>query len=92
MCETYGTFNALPSTHGSATVSQAINPINLHPVDSLDITIVVDNAIDILLPSDEMTKRSLLTWDWSERRQLIAEHGYSVLLTVYRNGEARSIL
>ena len=92
MCETYGTFNALPSTHGSATVSQAINPINLHPVDSLDITIVVDNAIDILLPSDEMTKRPLLTWDWSERRQLIAEHGYSVLLTVYRNGEARSIL
>jgi len=92
MCETYGPFNSLPSKHGSATVSQAIAPFNLHPVDSLDVTIVVDNAIDILLPSDEITKRPPLTWDWSEKQQLIAEHGYSVLLTVHRNGEARSIL
>jgi 7,8-dihydropterin-6-yl-methyl-4-(beta-D-ribofuranosyl)aminobenzene 5'-phosphate synthase len=58
----------------------------------LEVTVVVDNAIDVLLPSDEMTKRPPLTWDWSEKRQLIAEHGYSVLLTVYRNGEGRSIL
>ena len=92
MCETYGPFNSLPSKHGSTTIGQTITPPNLQPVDSLDVTIVVDNAIDILLPSDERTKRPPLTWDWSEKQQLIAEHGYSVLLTVHRNGEARSIL
>src|SRR5205807_8036023 len=91
-CETYGSLNSLPSKHGSATTSRAMAPLNLHPIDSLDVTIVVDNAIDILLPSDERTKRPPLTWDWSEKRQLIAEHGYSVLLTIHRNGEARSIL
>jgi len=92
LCETYGPFNSLPSKHGSAIIGQTITPPNLQPVDSLDVTIVVDNAIDILLPSDERTERPPLTWDWSEKQQLIAEHGYSVLLTVYRNGEARSIL
>src|SRR5712691_3014681 len=92
MCEINGPFNSLPGKHGSATYRQAPNPLNLHQVDSLDVTIVVDNAIDILLPSDERTKRPPLTWDWSEKPQLIAEHGYSVLLTVHRNGEAKSIL
>ena len=92
MCETYGHFNSLPSKRGSTTIGQTITPPNLQPVDSLDVTIVVDNAIDILLPSDERTKRPPLTWDWSEKQQLIAEHGYSVLLTVHRNREARSIL
>ncbi len=71
---------------------QSLNSTRLNPVDSLDATIIVDNAIDILLPSDERAKRPPLTWDWSEKPQLIAEHGYSVLLTVHRNGEAKSIL
>src|SRR5207245_10022844 len=86
----------LPSKHVSATHSQTqtltLNPINLRPVDALDVTIIVDNAIDILFPSDERTKRPPLTWAWSEKQQLIAEHGYSVLLTVHLNGEDRSIL
>jgi 7,8-dihydropterin-6-yl-methyl-4-(beta-D-ribofuranosyl)aminobenzene 5'-phosphate synthase len=92
MCEITGPFNSLPSKHGFATHGQTLDPLHLQPVDSLDVTIVVDNAIDILLPSDERTKRPLLTWDWSEKQQLIAEHGYSVLITVHRNGEDRSIL
>ena len=92
MCEITGPLTSLPNKHGSATHSQVPSAVQLHPVDSLDVTIIVDNAIDILLPSDERTKRPPLTWDWSEKRQLIAEHGYSVFLTIHRNGEARSIL
>ena len=92
MCEITGPLTSLPNKHGSATHSQIPSAVQLHPVDSLDVTIIVDNAIDILLPSDERTKRPPLTWDWSEKRQLIAEHGYSVLLTIHRNGEDRSIL
>ena len=90
MCESNGRFNSLPSKLAPAT--QVFNTPRLNPVDSLDVTIIVDNAIDILLPSDERTKRPPLTWDWSEKPQLFAEHGYSVLLTTHRNGEAKSIL
>ncbi len=92
MCEITGPFNSLPRKRGSATHSKTLNTLHLQSVDSLEVTIVVDNAIDILLPSDERTKRPPLTWDWSEKQQLIAEHGYSVLLTVHRTGEDRSIL
>ena len=56
--------------------------MHLRPVDSLDVTIVVDNAIDILLPSDERVHRAPITQDWSEKTQLIAEHGYPLLLTL----------
>jgi 7,8-dihydropterin-6-yl-methyl-4-(beta-D-ribofuranosyl)aminobenzene 5'-phosphate synthase len=92
MCEFDGPFDAVPSKHESATQNGSSCPLRLHPVDSLDVTIIVDNTIDILLTSDERTKRPPLAWNWSEKRQLIAEHGYSVLLTTHRNGEARSIL
>ncbi len=67
-------------------------PVRLRPVDSVDVTIVVDNSIDILLPSDERVRRPVLAWDWSEREQLIAEHGYSVLLTFREAGATRAIL
>ena len=92
MCEITGPFDALPSKHGFISQTQSPGALRLKPVDSIDVTIVVDNAIDILLPSDERTKRPPLTWDWSEKQQLVAEHGYSVLLTIRRNGEARSVL
>ena len=94
MCQTNGPFNTLPRTRGSSDHGQnsSSKTIRLKQIDSLEATILVDNAIDILLPSDERTKRPPLTWDWSEKPQLIAEHGYSVLLTTHRNGEAKSIL
>jgi 7,8-dihydropterin-6-yl-methyl-4-(beta-D-ribofuranosyl)aminobenzene 5'-phosphate synthase len=53
--------------------------VALQPVDAADVTIVVDNAIDILAPSTEVAQRPPLVWDWSEREQLRAEHGLVVL-------------
>ncbi len=64
----------------------------MRPVDSVDVTIVVDNTIDILLSSKGSVLRPALAWNWSEKEQLVAEHGYSVLLTFHRKGETRSIL
>src|SRR5258708_2113685 len=55
--------------------------VTLLPVDSADVTIVVDNSLDILMPSDEVAHRAPLHYNWSEREQLIAEHGYSLLVT-----------
>ena len=64
-------------------MGQHITPL---PVDVADVTILVDNFLDILLPSDEVAHRAPLHYDWSDREQLIAEHGYSLLLTVVREG------
>ena len=69
-----------------------IEHVQLQSVDAVDVTILVDNSIDILLPSTETALRPPLLWDWSERDQLIAEHGYSLLVTVHRDGKSESIL
>jgi 7,8-dihydropterin-6-yl-methyl-4-(beta-D-ribofuranosyl)aminobenzene 5'-phosphate synthase len=66
--------------------------VNLLPVDTADVTILVDNSLDILMPSTEIAHRAPLAYDWAEREQLIAEHGYSLLLTVQRDGHTASVL
>jgi 7,8-dihydropterin-6-yl-methyl-4-(beta-D-ribofuranosyl)aminobenzene 5'-phosphate synthase len=65
---------------------------SLEPVDAADVTIVVDNSIDILMTNERVAQRAPLHHDWSEREQLIAEHGYSLLLTIQHNGTSESIL
>src|SRR5690349_12818911 len=66
--------------------------VALQPVDGVEVTIVVDNGLDILVPSTDIARRPSLLWDWSDREQLRAEHGYSAVLTVHRNGRSDSIL
>jgi 7,8-dihydropterin-6-yl-methyl-4-(beta-D-ribofuranosyl)aminobenzene 5'-phosphate synthase len=66
--------------------------VNLLPVDVADITILLDNVIDILIPSTEVAQRAPLASNWSEREQLIAEHGYALLLTVQRDDRSESLL
>jgi 7,8-dihydropterin-6-yl-methyl-4-(beta-D-ribofuranosyl)aminobenzene 5'-phosphate synthase len=70
----------------------ASEQVTLLPVDSVDVTILVDNSVDVLLPGTEMVRRAPLAVDWTERDQLIAEHGYALLLTVQREGRSESIL
>ena len=79
----------LNSTRFSSTKSETVN---LQTVDSVDATILVDNTIDILLASTSNVTRAPLTWDWSKRPQLIAEHGYSLLFNVYKKGSVKTIL
>jgi 7,8-dihydropterin-6-yl-methyl-4-(beta-D-ribofuranosyl)aminobenzene 5'-phosphate synthase len=66
--------------------------VKLLPVDGADVTILVDNVVDILIPSTQVAQRAPLALNWSEREQLIAEHGYSLLLTVQRDGQRASVL
>ena len=66
--------------------------VTLDPVDAADVTIVVDNSVDILLTNERVAQRAPLHHDWSEREQLISEHGYSLLLTIQHNGTSESIL
>lgn len=64
----------------------------LEPVDTLEVTIVVDNAIDVLAANTDVAQRPALVWDWSEHDQLRAEHGYALWVTVTRGIERSTML
>jgi 7,8-dihydropterin-6-yl-methyl-4-(beta-D-ribofuranosyl)aminobenzene 5'-phosphate synthase len=68
--------------------------VSLEPVDAAIVTILVDNFIDVLLPSSEVAQRPQVAYDMleREREQLIAEHGLSLLLTIKRNGHSASLI
>jgi len=61
-------------------------------VDSVDLTIVVDNSIDALLASEKQVYRPTVSAGWSKLPQLVAEHGYSVLFTFHKKGQSRTLL
>ena len=66
--------------------------VALDPVDAADVTILVDNSVDILLTGDRVAQRAPLHHNWSEREQLIAEHGYALLLTIRYADHTESLL
>lgn len=66
--------------------------VDLQPVDGVEVTIVMDNSIDILAAPTETTTRPPWRWDWSEVDQLRAEHGYSLSVAIHRNGSTDRIL
>jgi 7,8-dihydropterin-6-yl-methyl-4-(beta-D-ribofuranosyl)aminobenzene 5'-phosphate synthase len=66
-------------------------PIRLEPVDRAEVTIVVDNFVDVLMSGSEGVRRYVAT-DWGDRNQLIAEHGFSALVTVESRGRRSSVL
>jgi hypothetical protein len=54
-------------------------------VGRVEVTVVMDNAIDILAATSEGVGQPPWRWDWSEGDQLRAEHRYSLLVTVSRD-------
>jgi 7,8-dihydropterin-6-yl-methyl-4-(beta-D-ribofuranosyl)aminobenzene 5'-phosphate synthase len=63
----------------------------LAPVDAVEVTVLVDNVSDALLAPTAVAARPSPTLD-CERDQLLAEHGYSLLLTVETAGRRETIL
>lgn len=68
----------------------ATDSAQLEVVDGVDVTIVVDNFIDVLMAGSEDVHR-YLAHDFGDRDQLVAEHGFSVLVTL-RSGQHRTRL
>jgi 7,8-dihydropterin-6-yl-methyl-4-(beta-D-ribofuranosyl)aminobenzene 5'-phosphate synthase len=66
-------------------------PIRLEPVDRAEVTIVVDNFVDLLMAGADGVRRHLAT-DWGDRDQLVAEHGFSALITIESRGRRSSLL
>ena len=64
--------------------------ISLQPVDHVKITTILDNSIDLLLTNTEVAQRIRLGLNAFERPQPVAEHGFSVLISVKRGEKKRN--
>lgn len=68
-------------------------PLPLKEVDRVEVLTLMDNYSDALLKDTEVVKRpSLVKGDDVPRDALVAEHGLSLLITLYRNGGKHTIL
>jgi 7,8-dihydropterin-6-yl-methyl-4-(beta-D-ribofuranosyl)aminobenzene 5'-phosphate synthase len=76
--------------------------IDLEPVDSVEVTTLMDNVTDIFMPDQGPARRpgpmfrvtqpgAVMTEGWAPD-PLIAEHGFSVLVTVHKAGRAHRVL
>jgi len=65
---------------------------SLLPVDSVDVTVLVDNFVDINMAGTDVAQRPTRHYDWSERACLRAEHGYALAVTVRRGSQRSSVL
>src|SRR5574338_205782 len=77
-----------PLQASSATVTRYMN---LKDVEKVEITCLVDNNVDVLLPSSEVASRPAIPPDWF-KRPLLAEHGFCAVLTVQSNGSSRALV
>ncbi len=67
--------------------------VSLKPVDRVEILTLIDNYIDLLLPPSEIVARPPLAKDGKiQADTLLAEHGLSLLITVYQGGDKHTIL
>ncbi len=65
--------------------------MQLREVENAVVSCLVDNNVDITLPSNETARRPYLAKNWY-KRPLIAEHGFSVAVTVKSSAGKRIIL
>ena len=67
--------------------------VALKSVDRIEVTTLIDNFVDVLLADTDVAKRPALGKGGEiPSDTLLAEHGLSLLVTVYRGGETRRIL
>lgn len=66
--------------------------IALVEADRVEITSIIDNSIDLLLPSNEIAKRPPFKDDWFEDIPVIAEHGLSDYITIHKGRKRYSLL
>jgi len=68
-------------------------PVSLKAVDRVEILTLIDNYIDLLLPPSEIIARPPLAKEGNILDDtLLAEHGLSLLITVYQGEMKRTIL
>jgi 7,8-dihydropterin-6-yl-methyl-4-(beta-D-ribofuranosyl)aminobenzene 5'-phosphate synthase len=63
----------------------------LASVDRVEVTVVIDNFLDLLMAGEAGVVR-YQTRDFGAAEQLVAEHGFSALVSVERGGDRRTVL
>jgi 7,8-dihydropterin-6-yl-methyl-4-(beta-D-ribofuranosyl)aminobenzene 5'-phosphate synthase len=63
----------------------------LVPVDRVEVTVVIDNFLDVLMAGEAGVDRYQAR-DLGASDQLVAEHGFSALVSVERDGDRRTVL
>lgn len=63
----------------------------LVPADRVQITVLIDNFLDVLMAGEEGVARYLSS-DFGEAEQLVAEHGFSALVEIERAGDRQTVL
>jgi 7,8-dihydropterin-6-yl-methyl-4-(beta-D-ribofuranosyl)aminobenzene 5'-phosphate synthase len=63
----------------------------LAPVDRVEVTVVIDNFLDLLMAGEEGVVRYQAR-DFGAAEQLVAEHGFSALVSIERDGDRRTVL
>jgi 7,8-dihydropterin-6-yl-methyl-4-(beta-D-ribofuranosyl)aminobenzene 5'-phosphate synthase len=63
----------------------------LTTVDRVEVTVVIDNYLDLLMAGQEGVARYQVQ-DFGAAEQLVAEHGFSALVSVERDGVRRTVL
>ncbi len=66
--------------------------LNLPAVDGVEITTIIDNSLDVLMASTPVARRFPLKKDFFSHKQLRAEHGASLLITIVDQGRRATFL
>jgi 7,8-dihydropterin-6-yl-methyl-4-(beta-D-ribofuranosyl)aminobenzene 5'-phosphate synthase len=101
LCKESATAEDLHAAMPHPAAGSAADPIALEPVDDVVITTLVDNVYDALLTGDNSITRAPFTAGTAQAHQfeagftnlgLMAEHGFSALVTVRRGDTTTSVL
>ena len=101
MCKESATADDVRAAMPHPVAGSAADPIALEPVDDVVVTTLVDNVYDALLTSDDTITRAPLATGTAQAPQfepgrtnvgLMAEHGFSALVTVRRGDTTTSVL
>ena len=101
MCQGPATAGEVRAAMPLPAGGSAADPIALEPVDDVMVTTLVDNIYDALLTSDDTITRAPIAAGTARAPQfepgrtnvgLMAEHGFSALVTVRRGHTTTSVL
>jgi 7,8-dihydropterin-6-yl-methyl-4-(beta-D-ribofuranosyl)aminobenzene 5'-phosphate synthase len=67
-------------------------PLALSPVDTVQVTLIMDNAIDLLMAGADVVRRFPLGPSPFERPLPVAEHGFSALIRVGAGEKSGTVL
>jgi 7,8-dihydropterin-6-yl-methyl-4-(beta-D-ribofuranosyl)aminobenzene 5'-phosphate synthase len=101
MCDEHAGARQVARAAPRPVTGQATDPVALEPVDEVVITTLVDNVYDALLTGDDRTTRAPFRVGMARAAQfengsttvgLMAEHGFSALVSVRRGSTTTTLL